>query len=262
MRPLPLAALGLIAGLLSGMLGIGGGTVVGPILALSGLALRRATGTALALVAPVAIAGVAAEGFVAPEQLDVGVAATLAMGGIVGVALGRRTANRLPDRHLRLLFAALLLATALRQFGLFGALPHDHLPGWFDGVEWPRMPLTLLLGVAAGVCAILFGVGGGILMVPGLVFAVGGFSMREASAISLLAMVPLAGYGSYAAWRDGRVDGRALRPLLTLALLGAVAGVWLRNRAIPQHALSIAFGAFLLLVTANLLRRPVNPGQR
>lgn len=242
---------------MSGLLGIGGGTVVGPILALSGLALRRATGTALALVAPVAIAGVAAEGLVAPHNLDVGIAATLAFGGILGVMVGRGAANRLPERSLRLLFALLLVATALRQFGLFGALPHDRLPGWFGASDILRWPLTLVLGMAAGVCAILFGVGGGILMVPGLVFAVGGFGMREASGISLMAMVPLAGYGSFAAWRDGRVDGRALRPLLTLALLGAVAGVWLRNRALSPQALSIAFGAFLLLVTANLLRRPM-----
>ncbi len=259
MSSLALAALGLIAGLVSGLLGIGGGTVIGPVLALSGLPIRRASGTALALVAPVALAGVVAEGFIRIENLDLGLAALLAAGGIFGVVLARSAANRLPELMLRRLFALLLVATALRQFGVFGALPHAALPGWFAGRDELRFAAILLLGAFAGACAILFGVGGGIVMVPGLVFVVGGLSMRQASAISLAAMIPVASYGAYAAWRDGRVDGSQLRPLLSAALPAAAAGVWLRNAVIAPGVLAVAFGVFLLLVTGNLLRRPVRP---
>jgi uncharacterized membrane protein YfcA len=81
--------------------------------------------------------------------------------------------------------------------------------------------------------------------------------MHAASAVSLIAMIPLASYGAFAAWRDGRVDGRQLRPILLAAIPAAAAGVWLRNAVLAPRALAIAFGAFLLLVTVNLLRRPV-----
>jgi uncharacterized membrane protein YfcA len=260
LRPAALVALGVIAGLLSGMLGIGGGTVVGPVLALAGLPIRRASGTALALVAPVALAGVASELWMRQANLDLGFIAVLAAGGVIGVMLARRTANRLPERLLRRLFALLLLITALRQFGVFGTVPAAELPGWFGGDDVARLALAGLIGGGAGVCAILFGVGGGIVIVPGLVFAIGGFGMREASAVSLAAMIPLAGYGAFAAWRDGRVDTRFLTPLLSSALLAAAAGVWLRNFVLAPRVLAVAFGCFLILVAGNLLRKPMNGG--
>lgn len=251
--------LGTLAGMLSGMLGIGGGTVVGPVLVLAGLPLLRASGTALAMIAPVSLAGVATEGFVSFEHLDPGLAAVLGFGGVLGVVLARKAALHLPELLLRRLFALLLFATALRQFGVFGVAAIEHV-GWFGDNGTMRLILAIGLGLFAGCSAILFGVGGGIVMVPGMVFAVGGLSIHEATAVSLLAMVPTAAYGGYAAWRDGRVDTSILKPLMGSAMVGVAAGVLVRNFLLAPPVLSIAFGCFLLFVTASLLRRPVAAG--
>lgn len=261
MRRRSLLLLGAIAGLLSGMLGIGGGTVVGPILVLAGLPLLRASGTALAMIAPVSLAGVATEGFMRFKHLDPGLAAVLGIGGVLGVMLARKAALHLPELTLRRLFALLLFVTALRQFGVFGLAAVEH-PGWFGAESVARLLLALGLGVFAGCSAILFGVGGGIVMVPGMVFAVGGLSIHEATAVSLLAMVPTAAYGGFVAWRDGRVDTALLMPLMVAAMGGAVAGVLVRNFLMAPLALSIAFGCFLLYVTSSLLRKPPAAGAR
>lgn len=247
--------MGLIAGLLSGMLGIGGGTVVGPILVLAGLPLRRASGTALAMIAPVAMVGVLAEGFVRFEHLDPGLASILGIGGILGVILARKAAMALPELILRRLFALLLLATALRQFGLWGVHAEVYA-GWFGEESMARLLLALGLGIFAGSSAILFGVGGGIVMVPGMVYAVGGIGIHEATAVSLLAMVPTAAYGGFAAWRDGRVDTSLLKRLTGAALVGVASGVMVRNYLLAPAVLSIAFGGFLLFVVTSLLRKP------
>jgi len=238
------------------MLGIGGGTVVGPILVLAGMPLRRATGTALAMIAPVSTVGVLTEGFVRFEHLDAGLAAILAFGGILGIVFARKAARTLPELLLRRLFALLLLATALRQFGLWGVHAEVYA-GWFGVDSVARLLLALALGFVAGCSAILFGVGGGIVMVPGMVYAVGGLGIHEASAISLLAMVPTAAYGGYAAWRDGRVDVALLKPLMGAAMAGAAGGVLVRNFLLAPAVLSAAFGAFLLFVVYNLMRKPV-----
>lgn len=255
MRPTALLGLGFSAGLLSGLLGIGGGLVVGPALVLGGTALRRASGTALAMVAPVALAGVLTESALEPAQLEWGLAGLLAAGGLLGVLAGRAPARELPEARLRAIFAVLLLAVAVRQFGLGGGAVTGAMPGMLPDSELARGAGTVLLGAVAGGCAILFGVGGGVVVVPGLVFLVGGVAPHAAAATSLLAMIPTAAFGAWGAARDGRVDPRPLRLLLPAALVGAVAGVTLRDRGLDAATLARLFGAFLVYVAAQLLLR-------
>ena len=110
-----------------------------------------------------------------------------------------------------------------------------------------------LIGVAAGVIAGLFGVGGGTLFVPALTIFLG-LSHIEAEATSLLAIVPVALVG---AWRQRRYGNVRLVDGLTvgvLAIAGAVLGVVLAN-ALPERALEIAFAALLLFVAGQMARQ-------
>lgn len=247
--------LGLVAGLLAGLLGIGGGLLVGPVLMLFGVGLKRAFGSALAVVLAAATVAVCTELVVAPENIAWLAAAFLAIGGQLGAKAAGRWIHRISEDQLRWAFLLLVLYASLRNLGLLGEIPGEALPGIADGVRWIEIALYLLLGFLAGNCAVFFGVGGGVVVVPGLVLAVGGFVVTEAMATSLAAMIPTSAMGLLLAVRGNRVDGKIVPQLLPTAFIGAIGGVSLRNYVFAPTQLSWLFGLFLLWVVFELVRR-------
>jgi uncharacterized protein len=110
---LALLAIGLTAGLLAGLLGIGGGVVMVPAMVLiMGLDQHVAQGTSLLVIIPAAAFG----SFTHHRhgRLAVRDAAALAVGGVLGAVLGSVTALSLDDQLLRRLFAVFILAVAGR----------------------------------------------------------------------------------------------------------------------------------------------------
>ncbi len=111
-RPVKLMAIGTLAGLFSGIFGVGGGTVIVPLLVLwMGYGEREATGTSLAAIVFIAAFAAAAQaGYGNVRVLDgvlVGVPA------VAGVLVGTRLQQRLQGRTIALLFAAVLVASAV-----------------------------------------------------------------------------------------------------------------------------------------------------
>lgn len=120
--------------------------------------------------------------------------------------------------------------------------------------------LAITLGLTAGVMSGVFGVGGGILFVPTLVFL--GLDQVEAAATSLAAIIPTAGVG---VWRQFRYRNLRLRPALIVgvaSIAGVEAGVQIATR-LPEDTLRRLFGVLLLAVAAQLAwqarRRPRLP---
>ncbi|MEA2441330.1 MAG: uncharacterized protein QOH76_2754 [Thermoleophilaceae bacterium] len=110
-----------------------------------------------------------------------------------------------------------------------------------------------LIGFVAGVSSGMLGVGGGIIFVPGLVFALG-LSQLSAEATSLLAIVPVALVG---AWRQREYGNVRLRDGLVLGALspvGVVAGAELAN-VLSARALELSFAAVQLVFAFGLARR-------
>ncbi len=115
-----------------------------------------------------------------------------------------------------------------------------------------------LIGVAAGVIAGLFGVGGGTLFVPALTIFLG-LSHIDAEATSLLAIVPVAIVG---AWRQHGYGNLRLRDGVVIALLspvGVLAGTALANIA-GERALELSFAAVQLVFAYQLGRKAVTEG--
>jgi uncharacterized membrane protein YfcA len=108
-----LAAIGIAAGAFSGLFGVGGGTVIVPLLILwFAYGEREATGTSLAaivIIAAFATVGQALNGNV--EWLDGVLIAIPAVGGVV---VGATVQQRIPQRSISLLFAAMLVAVAIQ----------------------------------------------------------------------------------------------------------------------------------------------------
>ena len=109
--------------------------------------------------------------------------------------------------------------------------------------------LAVALGLAAGFLSGMFGVGGGILFVPTLVLL--GLGQLEATATSLLAIVPTAGVGVLRQHRFGNVRMRAALVLGLCSVAGVVVGVQIATQ-LPEHALKRLFGALLIAVAAQL----------
>ena len=107
-------ALGIVAGLVGGLFGIGGGVIVVPGLVLwLGFDQHRASGTSVATI--VASAGAALVTFAGDGSVDWGAAAIITIGAVTGAAIGARSLHRIPAEMLRRAFAVVLVAAALRM---------------------------------------------------------------------------------------------------------------------------------------------------
>ena len=104
-------AIGTAAGAFSGLFGVGGGTVIVPMLILwLGYGEREATGTSLAAIVVIAALATAGQGLYG--NVDVANALVVGVPAMAGVIGGAALQQRLPERAVALLFAALLVATA------------------------------------------------------------------------------------------------------------------------------------------------------
>lgn len=105
------AAIGLVAGVLAGMFGVGGGILFVPALALGlGLTQLHAEATSLLAIIPTAVVGTWRQ--VRYRNVDLWAAAAIGVASIVGVQGGVLVAESLPEHLLRRLFGALLLVSA------------------------------------------------------------------------------------------------------------------------------------------------------
>ena len=111
-RTLKLVATGTAAGAFSGLLGVGGGTVIVPLLVLwMGYGEHRASGTSLAAIVVIAAVGTVLQG--AYGNVDVTKGLIVGIPAVGGVLVGTWIQQRLPGDMLALLFALLLVAVAV-----------------------------------------------------------------------------------------------------------------------------------------------------
>jgi uncharacterized membrane protein YfcA len=113
--------------------------------------------------------------------------------------------------------------------------------------------LVALVGLAGGVLAGLFGVGGGIIFVPTLALGLG-LTQLHAEASSLLAILPTAFIGSWRQRRYGNIDLRVAATIGVASILGVQAGVIVAE-SLPEQALRRLFGGFLLLTAVHVAWR-------
>ena len=111
---------------------------------------------------------------------------------------------------------------------------------------------AIAAGLAAGVVSGLFGVGGGVVFVPALVYIYDA-SQVSAEATSLLAIIPVALVG---AWRQHGYGNVRVREGIVIGVLaggGAFGGVALAN-VLPERTLEIAFAGLMVIVALQLAR--------
>ena len=116
------------------------------------------------------------------------------------------------------------------------------------------VPWLVVLGVAAGICSGVFGIGGGVVIVPALVLGMG-YSQHAANGTSLVALLlPVGMFGAWAYYRAGKIGPDQIKAGLLVAIgmfLGAYLGAKLAV-ALPQQTLRRIFALFLVAVAARL----------
>lgn len=217
---LGLLAVGLLAGALSALFGIGGGFVMVPMLHyVGGVEWHVATALSLAAIAVQSPSGVwqhARRGAV-----DWRLAVPMCVGGVVGVGCGVVLEPHIAVPWLKLLFALLMLLAAWRM-----AVHAEAIAGASLGRL--GLPSLLALGALSGTLGKLLGIGGGLLTVP--VLAMAGVPVHVAVGSSLAPVFSNAAVAS----GEALASGLSWLPALPLAL-GALAGVPLGAKA--AHAL-------------------------
>jgi uncharacterized membrane protein YfcA len=232
---------GLAAGFLSGLFGVGGGILMVPALVLVlGMGQRLAHGTSLAAIVPIATAGVV--GYAVAGELDVAVAVCLVAGSAtVGAPLGTYLLRIMPIRLLAGVFSLVMLATAVHLVA-----GDAEAPGRGDLTLGTVLALVAV-GVLAGTLSGLLGVGGGVITVPALIVLIG-LPAVVAKGSSLLVIIPTAAVGTQ---RNRAHDNVDLRVALVLGLSGLVSSYAASQLSVElDERLSNRLFAALLIVVA------------
>jgi uncharacterized membrane protein YfcA len=264
---------GVAAGFFGSLLGLGGGTLIVPLLTLVfGLPLLTAVGVSLVcvIVTSGASAGVYLERHVANLRLGM----TLELFTAAGALVGGLVAFLLPERALELLFAGLLIYTsvAMARRGRAAGGPEEDAgveeegdePGdqFFDAslsgetYRVRRVPFGAAGSVGAGVVSALLGIGGGIVKVP-VMHIVMGVPLRVATATSNLMMGITASAGAIIYLSRGLIDPYVASPTAVGVFLGASIGSRVAHR-IDVRILRGLFVAILLYTAFQMLLRALS----
>lgn len=255
MENLPLLiVIGLVAGVLSGMFGIGGGAIIVPALILfMGYDQTLANGTSLAaLLMPVGI--FACIEYYRQGKLRIKPAAATALGLAGGAWVGASLALDLDPTALRMAYGFFLLFMAWRYASPLKWLAEirdgepEVVQETTDDTESSRaLVICAVIGLVAGVASGMFGIGGGAVIVPALMLFLK-FDQKLATGTSLGALllpVALPGVIEYA--QADKVDIQTAIPLAVLLFLTAFLGARLALR-LPTKIVKRLYGVFLLVI--------------
>jgi uncharacterized membrane protein YfcA len=245
---------GLIAGILGGLVGVGGGVIMIPLMT-EVLRFRQheAHGTSLVAVVFTAMAGSFV--YYLYGSADIPVSAVLAAMALCTVRFGAKYCCFLQEWKLKRYFGGFLLLISLLL------LLKPFLPHVVEGTSpaWIRWCVLIVLGVLTGFISGMMGVGGGIFMVPMMVLFAG-IPQHMAQGISLLAMIPASTLGAWTHWRAGNTR----KSLLPGLIAGVIAGVYAGGsfaHIMPETGLRLVFTALLVYTATRYLRAKPKPDE-
>ena len=252
--------MGAIAGVMAGLLGIGGGALIVPVLAIvfesqkmdADIIMQAALGTSLATIVFTALSSVLAHHRRSAVKWTI--VRRITPGIVIGGLLGAAIADVLPSRTLQIMFVIFMFAIAVQfGFGILAATASRPLPG----------PVGMsLAGTVIGAASSLFGVGGGSMSVPFMTWC--SVAVRQAIATSAAIGLPIAVSASVgyivAGWGDPRLPPWSLGYVVLPAFIGVVIastlaaplGARLAHR-LPETTLRRIFALFVALLGLRML---------
>lgn len=233
-----LIVVGMLVGVLSGMFGIGGGTVIVPALVWLGLSQRNAAATSTLAIVPTSISGVVS--YATGGHVDWLAAALLFCGMFIGGQIGSWLLSRLPELVLRWIFVAFLVFVVINQVSFVPSRDHQIVMSVTTGI------CLALLGVIIGTLAGLLGIGGGALAVPSLSMLFGASDLI-ARGTSLLAMFPNSITTSAANLKRKLAHVKTALIIGVTAAVTAPLGTWIAGEVSPRVG-AIMFACYLCVL--------------
>lgn len=229
------AAYGLVIGLALGLTGGGGSIITLPILVyLVGEKVHPAIATSLAIVGTIAAQGAIMQRSIVRWRMG----AILGVCGLLGAVPGSLISRIVPGNILLLLFAATMLIAAAAMLKSRRNL---------DASGITAAPISIIgYGFGLGFLTGFLGVGGGFLIVPTLVFALG-LSMRDAIATSLFVIALNSASSLTAHAFDGSIDLSIVLLFVVGGIVGNIVGMMIGKRLAQQHLKRI-FAVFVMAI--------------
>lgn len=256
-----LASMGALAGMLAGLLGIGGGIIIVPVLALVfehqnvslSVLMHVAIGTSLATIVTTSISSIIAHQ--RHGAINWQVFRLITPGILIGALLGSYIAKLIPGETLRFIFIMFMFFVALQMARGMVTKPHRKLPGTTGMVS---------AGVIIGTVSAVMGIGGGSMSVPFLTWCNMQIRRAVATSASIGLPIALAGTAGYIytgwaveqrpPWSLGYVNLPAYLGIVIASSLFAPLGAKIAHR-VSELVLKRIFAVFLVIVGIYMLTR-------
>jgi hypothetical protein len=238
---------GALIGMVLGLIGGGGSILAVPLLvyAVGVKSPHAAIGTAAVAVALNAATGLA--GHARQGTVKWPCALVFALAGVSGAALGAEAGKAMDGARLLALFGLLMIVVGVTMLRKREGMENPDVRLHRDTAGY-LLPRLVPIGFGVGLMAGFFGIGGGFLIVPGLIFATG-MPMRNAIGTSLVVVTAL-GLTTAASYAiSGYVDWLLVAVLLAGGVLGSVAGIALgKSLAARKRLMQSGFAVVVMLV--------------
>ena len=230
--------IGLVAGMFGGLVGLGGGVVMIPLMVgIVKLTQHKAHGTSLVALVFTGLSGAITYAF--KGSIDIVASFLIATTAIFTARAGARYAHALPEWKLKRAFGAFLIFVSvlllLKPYLAFTLVVASGIT---------KITILLTTGIFTGFLSGMMGVGGGTVMVPAMVL-LAGIGQHTAQGISLLAMIPAGAVGAFTHWKLGNVTTQLLPGIIPGILLGTYGGGTLAH-FLPDNTLRIVFAMVLI----------------
>ncbi|MEA3419550.1 MAG: sulfite exporter TauE/SafE family protein [Campylobacterota bacterium] len=233
-----LAVIGLGIGALSGFFGIGGGTVLVPVLLLMGMEMKAAVGISIMQMVFSSIFGSYLNH--RKGSLELGEGLYVGLGGFVGGYLSGYLTAHIPDTVLQYTFILFVLFALYRL--LLAPEPHEDaesraLPKW----------LLFVIGIGIGIIAISIGVGGAIILIP-LLSGFLHYPIKKAVSAGLFFVVFSSVAGFLGRLMHGEIDLVNGLIIGVASLFGVYFGIWLKDKIHAKKHKNFIVGMYLFIL--------------
>jgi uncharacterized protein len=241
-----LVAVGLAAGTLGSMLGVGGGIIMVPVLTLLSVPPTQAASTSLVAVTSASISSTIE--YSRQKRIDYRLSLEMAAWAIPGGVLGAILSDYLPGESFKMYFGILLALAGL--YILYRNLILTHSAGKKYSVA-VRAAAVFVAAFCAGVISSLFGVGGGIVFVPAMLLMLG-LTMQRAAPTSQLTLLMTSISGVFTHSLLGHPDYIQALALSAGAFTGAQIGARV-SRVAKEALLQRLLGLMLMAVAITFI---------